>query len=212
MAKLPRAPDPDRLRGAEPALIRIGPGELLHRIYKRAGPHPTLWNSFRHIGPLSRFDHHEIDSRGDPCDQDRGILYAAMDVPTAVAEFFGRNQRRVNRFRHQPWLASFDLADEIRLLDLTDTFCVRVGASMKLMSGPFSHSQAWSRGFHATYADIHGLYYGSSLTNRPTIALYERALSTPCFPDSPRLNRALADPALHRPLTWIASEIGYSLI
>ena len=44
---------------------------------------PTLWNAFRRIGPVSRFDHHV--RRGDerPTYPERGILYAALDVPTA---------------------------------------------------------------------------------------------------------------------------------
>jgi len=87
MAKLPREPDLDRLRAAEPNLINLGSEQLLHRIYNRGGGHPTLWNSFRYYGPLSRFDHHLVDNHGDPCLQERGIFYAATDVPTTVAEF-----------------------------------------------------------------------------------------------------------------------------
>lgn len=212
MAKLPREPDIDRLRATEPRLITIGSDQPLHRIYKRGGAYPTLWNTFRHYGPLSRFDHHLVDDRGDPCEQDRGILYGATDLPTAVAEFFQRNQRRVNRSRHQPWLVSFTLANEMRLLDLTDTFCVRIGASMKLVSGPFAHAQTWSRGFYEAYPKIHGIYYLSSLTNRPTIALYERANNPSVFPANTRLHRALADPLLHKALTIIVDEIGYGLV
>ncbi|MGB5407391.1 MAG: hypothetical protein WBN43_11470, partial [Thiogranum sp.] len=89
---------------------------------------------------------------------------------------------------------------------------VRVGASMKLMSGPFSHTQRWSQGFYNTYPAIHGLYYASSLTNRPAIALYERADTAHLFPSNTRLHRALADPVLHKPLMIVAQEIGYPLI
>ncbi len=171
-----------------------------------------LWNIFRRYGPLSRFDHHLADDRGDPFSQERGILYAAADVPTAVAEFFQLNQRRVNRTRRRPWLASFKLANEVRLLNLIDTFGVRVGGSMKLVSGPFAHAQAWSRGFYEAYPDIHGLYYLSSLTNRPTIALYEGSNTPALFPDATRFHRALADPLVHKALTVIVDEIGYGLV
>ena len=211
MAKLPRKPDLDRLRVTEPSLITLGSDQSLYRIYNRGGNHPTRWNTFRYYGPLSRFDHHLVDDHGDPFLQERGIFYAATDVPTAVAEFFQRNRRRVNRTRNQPWLVSFTLADEVRLLNLTDTFCFRAGASMKLVSGPWVHAQNWTRGFYAAYPEIDGLYYLSSLTNRPAIASYERA-NAPLFPGNPRFHRALADPLMHKALTLIVDEIRYALV
>ena len=212
MAKLPREPDPDRLRGTKPSLKAIASGRRLHRVYRRGGDHPTLWNAFRHYGPLSRFDHHLVDNRSAPSLQERGILYAAADVPTAVAEFFQRNRRRVNRTRHQPWLVSFTLASEVRLLNLTDSFCLRAGASGKLVSGPFAHAQNWSRGFYDAYPEIHGLYYLSSLTNRPAVALYERANDPALFPAHTRFHRALADPVMHKALVTIVEDIGYGLV
>lgn len=210
MAKLPRVPDAVRLRDTTPSLKTIA-GLRLHRIYERGGRYPTLWNAFRHIGPVSRFDHHM--RRGDerPTYQERGILYAALDVPTAFAEFFQRN-RRINRSLRQPWLVSFALPAEVRLLNLTDTFCIRVGASAKLVTGPFLHAQNWSRGFYEAYPDIQGLYYRSSLTNRPTIALYERANKPSMFPGNPLFHRALTDPTLHKALVALGAEIGYGLI
>lgn len=212
MSKLPEAPDLDRLRETPPSLITIGPDRSLYRIYKRGGDCPTLWNSFRRYGPLSRFDHHLTDEDNNAQQQDRGVLYAATDIPTVVAEFFQRNRRRINRFRHRPWLASFTLPGEILLLNLTDTFCIRVGASMKLTTGPFAHTQSWSQGFYEAYPEIQGLYYASSLTNRPTIMLYERANTAELFPSNTRMHRELSDPLLHRPLMIVAQEIGYQLI
>ena len=170
-----------------------------------------MWNSFRCYGPLFRFDHHLVDDYGDPCLQERGIFYAATDVPTTVAEFFHHNRRRVNCTRNQPWLVSFTLAAEVRLLNLTNMFCLRVGASRKLVSGPWLHAQNWSRGFYEAYPEIHGLYYLSSLTNQPTIALCERA-NTSMFAGNTRLHRTLADPLMHKALTVIVDEIGYGLV
>ena len=60
---------------------------------------------------------------------------------------------------------------------------------MKLVSGPATYSQNWSHALYERYRSIHGLYYPSSLTNRPVIALYERALSVNPFPDTPALHR-----------------------
>ena len=182
----------------------------LHRIYERGSRFPTLWNAFRHVGPLSRFDHHRLglDSRAA---EPRGTLYAATDIPTAVAEFFQAN-RQINRNHRQPWLVSFALSGEVPLLDLTDAFCVRVDASAKLASGPFSRAQNWSRSFYEAYEEAHGLYYRSSLTNRPAVALYERENHPGLFPTNPVFHRALADPTLHRALVVIGGEIGYGLL
>ena len=210
MAKLPRVPDAVRLRGTRPSLKTITRG-CLHRIYERGGRYPTLWNAFRYVGPVSRFDHHVRSGDERPTYQDRGVLYAALDLPTAFAEFFQRN-RRINRALRQPWLVSFAVAGELRLLNLTDTFCLRIGASAKLVSGPFFHAQNWSRGFYEAYPEVQGLYYPSSLTNRPTIALNERADVPLMSPANPLLHRALSDPTLHKALVAVAEEIGYGLI
>ena len=209
MAKLPRTPDLARLRDTAPSLRTVG-GTRLHRIYERGGPFPTLWNAFRHVGPLSRFDHHRPGVDGLP-DQPRGTLYAAADISTAVAEFF-QTTRQINRTRRQPWLVSFVLSGEVRLLDLTDAFCVRAGASAKLVIGPFRYAQNWSRGFYEAYGEAHGLYYRSSLTNRPTVALYERANQPGLFPTNPIFHRALADPTLHKALVMVGEEIGYGVL
>ena len=233
MAKLPRTPDLARLRDAAPSPRTVG-GIRLHRIYERGGGFPTLWNTFRHVGPLSRFDHHRLGLDGRtaqttgilyatadiPTSQrdlipnlmhERGILYAAADIPTTVAEFF-QATRQINRTRRQPWLVSFTLSGEVRLIDLTDAFCVRTGDSAKLVSGPFVHAQNWSRRFYEVYAEVHGLYYRSSLTNRPAVVLYERANHPDLFPTHPVFHRALADPTLHKALVMVGEEIGYGLV
>lgn len=211
MAKLPQEPDIERLRAIEPSVKTIAPGQVFHRIYKRGSDYPTNWNTFRYFGPLSRFDHQVADEQKRPTLQERGILYAAGDIPTAFAETFQHNRRHVNRHRNQPWLASFQFNSTLLLLNLTDTFCIRVGASMKLVSGPFTYSQNWARGFYETYPHIQGIYYFSSLTNRPTIALFERADNAGLFSNTTVLHRALADPLMFRAITSIVSEIGYGL-
>ena len=210
MAKLSRAPDIKRLRATPPSLITIGPNLTLHRIYKRSGAHPTLWNTFRNFGPVSRFDHHLLDDNGDAHLQERSMLYAAADTPTALAEYFQDDDRRINRLRDQPWLVSFRLPGQLQLLNLTDTFCVRVGASMKLTSGPFTSAQAWSRGFYETYPEIQGVYYPSPLTNRPTIALYDRSNHDSLFPANTLMHRELKSPLQHKALIIASAEIGYT--
>ena len=212
MAKLPKAPDWQRLRDLTPSLISIAAGTPVHRIYRRAGPHPTLWNAFRYFGPTgARFDHQKRDGEGHAHEQERGILYLARDIPTALAEAF-QEKRTVNRGYDQPWLVSIQLGCDLALLNLTDTFCVRAGGSMKLVSGPTVYAQNWSRAFYECYEAIHGLYYPSSLTNRPVIALYERAFALDPFPSAPRFHRALSDASLIEPLRNACREIGYDFV
>ncbi len=209
MAKLPNRPDPVRLKRLPPSLVSLSAGTFLHRIYRRGSDHPARWREFRHYGPTpARFDHHEWDETGGAHVQARGILYLATDIPTALAEVF-QERRNVNRARMRPWLVTFKLANDLSLLDLTGTFCVRAGGSMKLVSGPPIFAQNWSRAFYECDEDIHGLFYPSSLTNRPVIALYERALSVNPFPDMPVFHRGLSSPLLIEPLRDACREIGY---
>ena len=211
MPKLPNRPDPARLRNREPRLISLPSGSLLHRVYGRGGPYPTLWNAFRFFGPTSaRFDHHLPDEDGDPHEQERGVFYAAADIVTALAETF-QHRRTVNRRTDRPWLVSFSVTCELTLLDLTGRFPVSVGGSMKLVTGPALHSQNWSRGFYDAYPQIQGLCYPGSLTNQPVVALYERALHDP-FPTTPVVHRALDDPLLIEPLRNACRTLGYDLL
>ena len=91
-------------------------------------------------------------------------------------------------------------------------FACAPGASVKLVSGPFVHAQNWSRGFYDTYGEAHGLYYRSSMTNRPVVVLYERANHPALFPTHPVFHRALADPVLYGALVMVGEEIGYGLL
>lgn len=182
------------------------------RIYRRGGDFPTLWNAFRHFGPTAaRFDHQLPDERGCGRVRDRGILYAATDIVTAIAEVF-RQRRVIHRGPDAPWLVSATLARELVLLDLSDTFALRAGGSMKLVSGPTVYAQAWSRGFHDVHPDVQGIRFPSSLTNRPVVALYERAPVVGPFTPPPLFHRALHDALLLEPLRNAAREIGYEPI
>lgn len=212
MAKLPQRPDPARLLALEPALFQLDAGMTLYRVYRRGGPHPSGWRNLRHFGPVARFDHQGDGEDGAPRLQERGVIYAAGDIATAMAESFQHTGRRILRAHHDPWLVGFELAEPITLLDLTDTFCVRAGASMKLASGPFAFSQRWARGFYECYPEVAGLRYPSSMTGRPTVVLYERADLDRTLSAIPLLNRPLRDPLLRDALTSVGIEIGYELV
>lgn len=210
MPKLPRTPDLERLRTLEPHIRVIEAGTKWHRIYRNGGPHPTRWHELRYYGPTNaRFDHHQFNDKGRSHIQDRGITYLAADATTAIAEVF-QITRRLERAHGSPWLVQFTLDASLYVLDLTDTFLVQAGGSIKLVSGTRTDAQRWSQGFYQTYEDIDGLYYASSMTNRPIMALYERSLSKKAFPDSPEFHRALADPLIADPLHEACVDIGYA--
>ena len=209
MPKLPNAPDLNRLRALEPALRTLDTRKLWHRVYRRGGEHPARWDALRFHGPTAaRFDHHLPDDSAVAQLQNRGILYLAGDVPTCLAEVYQHN-REVDPIDRQPWLVSFRLSATLTVLDLTETFAIRAGASMKLMSGPKPQARNWARGFYEAYSNIDGLYFLSSMTNRPVAALFERALQKRPFPATPLFHRSLSDPLLHIPIQEACKDIGY---
>lgn len=209
MPKLPNAPDLDRLHTLAPPLHEVDTGLLWHRIYRRGGTHPTQWDALRHFGPTdARFDHHLLDGAGEAHLQDRGILYLAGDAPTCFAEVFQAN-REVDAYDRHPWLVSFRFAASVTLLDLTDTFAVQAGGSMKLVSGPRTYAQNWTRGFYDAYPNIDGVYFLSSMTNRPVMVLFERALTNAPFPTTPLFHRSLDDPLMLIPIQEACKDIGY---
>lgn len=143
--------------------------------------------------------------------QERGVSYCAVSAMTCIAEVFQGPPRLIQRHRNNPWLVTFELRTAVTLLDLTGKFPLRAGASMKLVSGPKTYAQNWSRGFYDVYTDLEGLYFPSSLTNGPTVVLNERAQDE-VFPPTPSFHRALSDPVMLTPLRNAARELGYGLI
>jgi len=149
------------------------------RIYSRGGSHPTTWREFRFDGPLplARFDHHIAGER-------RGVLYAARELDTCVAEVF-QDSRVVDRAAADRCVAGFRLTRSVRLLDLTSDWPTRAGASQALASGPRPRAQAWARAIHAAYPNIEGIWYPSSMHGgHPALVLFERADTA--LPPAPR--------------------------
>lgn len=185
----------------------------VYRVYSRGGSHPTSWNMFRNYGPLrSRFDHHESDGSGLPAVQDKSILYAALDIPTAFAEVFQHGGRVIDRRDREPWIAAFTIGDPLDLLDLTDTFALRAGASMKLMTDSVLVSRIWASAFHLAWPTLLGIRYRSSLTGRICVAFNERAAGTIAQSSTLTLHRALADPTFLPVIKAAAMDIGYDVL
>ncbi len=207
MAKFPEPPSVEDLSAIAPETHVLRAGTELWRVYFRSGAHPTLWGQLRSFGPTrARFDHHPAPPR---VHADCAITYAAKVVPTALAEAF-QDSRLIDRQRGSPWLAGFRLARDVVLLDLTQAWPTRAGASMNINSGPRPRAQRWSRRIHAAYPSVEGLCYSSSMNaNAPIVALYERAASA--IPPAPSFNRPLSDPALLAALRNAAIRVGYRL-
>ena len=206
---MPKFPDPPASGGLAARLLAdvrvLLAGTLVWRIYPRGGPHATGWRQFRHWGPSAsaRFDHHPEP----PGVHARGILYAGLRIHTCFAEVF-QETRTIERSRNEPWLAGFELAQDVSLLDLTGRWPTRAGASMAVNSGRRDRARAWSRRIYEDYPTIDGLHYPSSMDgNQPTVALYERARNA--LPLRPVFHRALADPALNRAVVKAAVSYDY---
>ncbi len=212
MAKFPEPPSAQQLRVVPAVEQTLDIGTILWRVYRRGGRHPTLWQGFRHYGPLNgRFDHHLVDARGRPHLQNRGIYYAALDIYTALAECFQETRIIHRNAKDQPWLVGFELLAPVRLLDLSGAWPTRAGASMNINSGPRPRARRWSMAIYEAYPALQGLYCASSMyANRPMVSLYERAVNS--LPAHPSAHRPLNDPALLVGLERAAVEIGYDLI
>lgn len=82
---------------------------------------------------------------------------------------------------------------------------------MKLISGPFTYSQNWTSEFYEAYPSIQGIFYNPSLTNGPTIALFERANDENLFFNATVHHRTLEDPLMFKANSSTVNEIGYGL-
>jgi len=200
-------PNPPASLTLAPSIVTVPVGTALFRIYFAQGAHPGNWNDFRFFGPTAaRFDHHDLPASV----QARGILYAAQDPVTCLAEVF-QATRTIDRAARAPWLVAFDTVRDVPVLDLTGAWATRAGASMAMSSGPRPRARVWSRAIYSAYPTVEGLLYGSSMNaNRPAFALYERAQSA--LPSAPSFHRALSDPALVHRLNAAATRLGYGLV
>lgn len=204
MPKFPWPPAPDELGRLPAEYHPLRTGTLLARIYTRGGRHPTSWRAFRFDGPLAgaRFDHHVTGER-------RGVVYAARDLLTCVAEVF-QGSRVVDRISDGRCLAAFRITRPVRLLDLTGDWPTRAGASQAIASGPRSRAQAWARAAYDVYPEIDGLWYPSSMHGgHPASVLFERAEHA--LRAVPDIDVPLSHPGLLPDLTRAASSLGYLL-
>jgi hypothetical protein len=170
----------------------------------------------RTFGPTSaRFDPHEPP----PHDQDRGVLYAAGSIATAIAEAFGPT-RLISLSRDAPWLVAFRLETSLRLLDLEGAWPTRAGASQAISSGDKNIAREWARMIYEEY-HIDGLWYPSSMSGSVrqsgdprlhggAVALFNRAARA--LPLRPVLHLPLLHPGLTEALATSADRFNYRLL
>jgi hypothetical protein len=212
VAEFPASAGASSLAQIEPTQYTVPLGTKLSRVYYTSSGHPLAWNEFRSFGPLSfRWDHHLPTAAGGPCEQLRGIYYAAATATTCLAEVF-QGTRRIDRVYQTPWLVVFKTQAPLSLLDLTGDFATRLGASMAIHGGSRQRARAWAQDLYAAFPTAQGIRYTSSTPGTvPAFALNERALRTELFPPHPEFHRALADDLLLDPLKHAAQALRFAL-
>ncbi len=210
MPKFPEPPGVEALRSLglhADDLVILASTSSLWRIHRTTGLHVAAWNALRYFGPVDgmRFEPHDPP----PHLQRRGVSYAALDVPTCVAEVFQR-QRIVDRHEGNPYLTGMRLTRPVRLLDLSGSWPTRAGASQAINSGPRPRASAWARTIRAAY-DVDGLWYPSSMHGGGLcVALFDTAADA--LPVAPLVSVPLAHPALANPLAAYTADLGYGLL
>lgn len=190
VVKLPLPPAPDQLQFPTEHLRVVTTDAVVWRVHRTSGEHVVPWHQLRYWGAAStmRFDPHEPP----PHVQDRGVSYAALDVPTALAEVFQRS-RVINTRRGTPYLTAWSPLRPLTMLDLTCTWPIRAGASHAVNTGRRDHCRAWARAIHAARPDLDGLWHRSSVTGREAVTLFAHAGDS--FPERPLMSLPLDRPA-----------------
>jgi hypothetical protein len=207
VVKLPLPPEPGELQFPPEHDRVLDTAEVLWRVHRTSGEHVIPWDQLRYWGPstTTRFDPHEPP----PHEQSRGVSYAAIGVPTALAEVFQRT-RVVNTGRGTPYLTAWSPARPLTLLDLTGTWPIQAGASHAINTGRRDHCRAWARAIHSARPDLDGLWHHSAMTGGDAVTLFTHAADS--FPNRPLLSLPLNHPGLRGHLIAAAAQIGYRIL
>ena len=111
------APPPPS-RPPNPLHYTLPSGSYLIRIFNPTR-HNTQALTFRHYGPINRFDHQQITFTGEPADDlDRGIWYAGFTLSCCLVEYFGDSG--VIEIKDEQ-VAHIQLKRDLQLLDLSSS-------------------------------------------------------------------------------------------
>ena len=190
-AKLPQQPPAD-LAAREPGWRTWPTTDPLWHIANTSGPYATQFAAMRSYGPLAsaRFDPHPPPPGDHPTER---ILYAAIDLVTALAERFQNGREIRCRQATSPIVYSWMPTRPLRLIDVSDVSALRPGASQPLSTGPRRHTRTWAAAIRRTWPAADGLRYQSSMTGRECVALWAPAADS--FPPRPAFAKLLSDPA-----------------
>jgi hypothetical protein len=207
VVKLPLPPDPEELQFPPDQDRLLDTAAVLWRVHRTSGDHVIGWNRLRYWGPAPtmRFDPHEPP----PHEQSCGVSYAAVSVPTALAEVF-QGTRVINTRRGAPYLTAWSPARPLTLLDLTGTWPIHAGASHAINTGRRDHCRAWACAIHSARPQVDGLWHHSSMTGGAAVTLFTHSADS--FPDRPVLSLPLDHPGLRGHLLAASNQIGYRVI
>ena len=204
--KIPGEPPAD-LADREPDWHTWPAGIPLWHVASTAGPYSAGFGVMRAHGPLptARFDPHPLAS-DHPTER---VLYAASDLPTALAERFQRSREVRRNLPEASGVYAWRPTRALYLIDLRELGTVRLGASQLLRTGPKKVTRTWARALRAAWPDADGIAYRSSMAGRDCVALWAPAAAT--FPPAPEFSRLISDPASawQALLRSAAVQIGY---
>jgi hypothetical protein len=203
--KAPRTPPQQLIREPHDIADFIG---TLWRIHRTEGEHVLPWNTLRTCGPLPsmRWDPHPGPQ---PISVAEGVLYAAADVATSLAEVY-QTMRVIDTRAGAPALTAWQPQRRLRLLDLSGTWLLRNTASAALLAAPRSICRRWARAIYTAWPELDGLYVPSTLTGRPNIVLWNAAADS--MPTMPSFSRPLTHPLVWSIAQAAAAEIGYHIL
>lgn len=193
---------PPPQRDPKPVFYQLEKGTYLIRIFD-PNSYGTQALTFRHYGPLHRFDHQHGPEPA--IDQERGIYYAAFTLSGCLVECFG-DTGIIEILRQQ--VASIRVIRPLKLLDLRGAGAMRSGSVAALAKvADRQLSQAWSRFFYERidlYGEVDGLIFYNAHNDEVAIAFYERAKSGLSCPETEVM--ALNNPQLRPAVQQAAKE------
>jgi cob(I)alamin adenosyltransferase len=137
-----------------------------------------------------------------------GVLYAAGDVATSLAEVY-QGSRVIDTQAGAPRLTAWRPTRPLRLLDLSGTWLLRNRASAALFAAPRAVCRRWTRRIYTTWQDLDGLQVPSTMTGRLNVTLWNTARDS--MPETPLFSRPLAQPLVWSLTFAAADEIGYRI-
>lgn len=208
MAKVPRRP---------PKPLTVDEGEVVAyrgavwRIQRTSGARVSAWNEARTFGPLPtmRFDPHLDEPTGPRSHPGDGVLYAATDIATCVAEVY-QTTKVVDRHSGAPVLVGWTPVRPMRLLDLTGSWALRNGAAQSLAAAPRAVCRAWAREIYSQLPELDGLWVPSTMTGASNVVMWLRAADS--MPAGPSFVRELSHPIAQVALASACRRIGYRIL